>query len=547
MNKCKINYEELFEQTVKTHEDVHCDCNEIYRQMYANARPVRIDSDALLEKMVCERVESPTRIVTNPEAEYTESEKDTEWKKRKSKHKKKNSKNKAKPLRLAVGEFPKPVFADPPVRQNPKREIDLDGVVKFLKAEYSFLCIGESRTLYAFTGKYFEDITDKNKATAVLKRFLSEDINRLIRDYTEIYNQLLSDGDIWYSSMDEIKRNRDVVVFENGTYDVLKGKFYRNQFRENDYAFSIIHFNYDPDDTTNSELVDRFTNQFCNNDWERRQLLYEIVGFCLSNYENKKAFFYFLGVPDSGKSTLCRFLETAVGEDAYIAVAIKQLTSRFVSGDLVGKKICADEDVAIKTPLKSEDVSLIKKITSSDKIRTDAKYQKPGQLHPECKLVLAGNGMLTFETSEDLQPLINRMIIFPLEKAVPEERRDACIVGKLIDGRNYIISQAMAALQDLVSKDFRFTKVVQAESFVSSKNFPAGIEQFFDKCCVLDENARETTADLYEAYKDFCSAHPEYNVKAINDFSSYLGSKYYLESYSDGNKRGRKGIKLLES
>lgn len=495
----------------------------------------------------CKGVEYPKSIGTKQETEPTESERDTEWKKRKSKHKKKNSKNKAKPLRPAVGEFPRPVFVDPPVRQSQRRENDLDSVVKFLKSEYAFLCIGESRALFAFTGKCFENITDKNKATAVFKIFLSEEINRLIRDYTEIYNQLLSDGDIWYSSMDEIKRNRDVVVFENGTFDVLEGQFYQDQYWQEDFVFSIIHFNYDPDDTTNSELVDRFTNQFCNNDWERRQLLYEIVGFCLSNYENKKAFFYFLGEPDSGKSTLCKFLKIAVGSDACVSLAIKQLNGRFTASDLEGKKICMDDDLAVQTPLNSADVALIKKITSSDDIRTDAKYQKPGQLHPECKLVLAGNGMMSFDTSEDLQPLINRMIIFPLEHAIPESERDTCILGKLIDGRNYIITQAMEALQELVSKDFRFTKVVQAESFVSSKNFPSGIEEFVEECCVLDENARETTSDLYHAYREFCSTHPEYNVKAINDFSSYLGSKYHLESYSDGNKRGRKGIKLLES
>lgn len=476
-----------------------------------------------------------------------EFEKNTERKakKHKKKKKKEDSKEKTGQLRPAVGGFQRPIPVETSIRQSQKREVDLDGVVKFLKSEYAFLCIGESRALFAFTGKCFENITDKNKATAVFKIFLSEEINRLIRDYTEIYNQLLSDGDIWYSSMDEIKRNRDVVVFENGTFDVLEGQFYQDQYWEEHYVFSIIHFNYDPDDTTNCELVDRFINQFCNNDWERRKLLYEIVGFCLSNYENKKAFFYFLGEPDSGKSTLCKFLKIAVGSDACVSLAIKQLNDRFTVSDLEGKKICVDDDLAIKTPLNSAEVALIKKITSSDDLRKDAKYQKPGQLHPECKLVLAGNEMMSFYTSENLQSLINRMIIFPLEHAIPENERDTCILDKLIDGRNYIISQAMAALQDLVSKDFRFTKVVQAESFVSSKNFSSGIEEFVEECCVLDENARETTSDLYHAYGKFCDTHPEFNMKAINGFSGYLSEKFGLKPYSDGQSRGKMGIRLL--
>lgn len=342
---------------------------------------------------------------------------------KKPKHKKKKEKKKDdsrhinKDKRSPIGPCDIP-YAQVPMsgvpRRREKRELDIDSVVKTLKKQHSFICIA-GRKLYAFTGRYYEDITDKNNATAVFKDFLSEETNRLIRDYTEIQNQLLSDNDIWYNSMEEIRRDRYVVVFWNGTYDIREQKFYEDRFSKDDYVFSILRFAYQEGDVRGKEFIDDFIDTFCNGDPMRKRLFKEIVGFCISNFENKKACFYFLGVPNSGKSSVCRFLETAVGSDAYISVAVKQLNSRFVSGDLEGIKICADEDVAIRTPLRSEDVSLIKKITSSDKIRTDAKYQKPGQLHPECKLVWAGNGMMTFETSEDLQPLIDRMIIFPLD------------------------------------------------------------------------------------------------------------------------------------
>lgn len=457
-----MNYQRMYDQVVGAHKNIDCGGQELYRHLYENFCPVRVNTDELYEKNVCERPESPKYLGTKQKTESTEIKKDGERKAKKVKKERKQDvlEKRGRQFKPAVGEFQRPIPVETPIRQSQKREIDLDGVVKFLKSEYTFLCIGESRELFTFTGKCFENITDKNKATAVFKTFLSEEVNRLIRDYTEVYNQLLSDGDIWYSSIDEIKRNRDVVVFENGTFDVLEGQFYRDQYWKEDFVFSIIHFNYDPKDLTNWEPVDRFINQFCNNDCKRRKLLYEIVGFCLSNYENKKAFFYFLGEPDSGKSTLCKFLKIAVGSDACISLAIKQLNDRFTVSDLEGKKICVDEDIATKTPLNSTEVALIKKISSSDDLRKDAKYQKPGQLHPECKLVLAGNEMMSFGTNENLQSLINRMIIFPLEHAIPENKRDTRILDKLIDRHNYIITQAMAALQDLVSKDFRFTKVV---------------------------------------------------------------------------------------
>lgn len=431
------------------------------------------------------------------------------------------------------------------VRRSEKRELDIDTVVKTLKEEHTFICIA-GRKLFAFTGKIFEDITDKNHAAAIFKEFLSEGTNRLIRDYTEIYNQLLSDKDIWYSSMDEIRRNRDTIVFDNGTYEVLTEKFYEGRFWEEDYVFSMIRFAYDPGDTRGKEDVDQFMDTFCGGDPRRRRSFKEIVGYCLSNYDNKKAIFYFLGVPNSGKSSVCRFLEIAVGSDAYISVAVKQLNSRFVSGDLEGIKVCADEDVAIRTPLRSDDVSMIKKISSSDKIRTDAKYQRPGQLHPECRLVWAGNGMLTFETSEDLQPLIDRMIIFPLDRAIPEEQRDPNIVDKLIVGRNYMISESLKALHDLVERDFQFTKVVQTEEYFTARNLASGIEAFVEDCCILDKDSRESSSTLYGAYIRFCEDNPGYKSKSINQFSSYIEDKYGLQPFNDGRIRGKRGIRLCD-
>lgn len=471
----------------------------------------------------------------------------TDRPKKKKKKEKKREDTRHIDRRSAIGprDLSMSVMGGTPMRRSEKRELDIDSVVKTLKEEHTFICIA-GRKLFAFTGKIFEDITDKNHAAAIFKEFLSEETNRLIRDYTEIYNQLLSDKDIWYNSMEEIRKNRDVIVFESGTYAVNEQIFYENKFWEEDHVFFMIRLAYDPEDTSGKEDVDQFMDTFCGGDPRRKRLFKEIVSYCLSNYDNKKAIFYFLGVPNSGKSSVCRFLEIAVGSDAYISVAVKQLNSRFVSGDLEGIKVCADEDVAIRTPLRSDDVSMIKKISSSDKIRTDAKYQRPGQLHPECRLVWAGNGMLTFETSEDLQPLIDRMIIFPLDRAIPEERRDPNIVDKLIVGRNYMISESLKALHDLVERDFQFTKVVQTEEYFTARNLASGIEAFVEDCCILDKDSRESSSTLYGAYIRFCEDNPGYKSKSINQFSSYIEDKYGLQPFNDGRIRGKRGIRLCD-
>lgn len=433
-----------------------------------------------------------------------------------------------------------------PAKRSEKKVDDIDEAVKFIKSNYNILVVA-GKHIFVFNGKYYEDITDRTVAVRFLKAALNESSNRSFRDYTEIYKQLLSEPKLSCDSWDSITRNRDVIVFQNGTYDVRTGILHVNEFFPDDYVFSICRFEYNPDEVRQSEIVDHFVDYFTNSQPDREDLLYEILGYCLSNYENKKAGFYFDGVPDAGKSSLCRFIETAVGEDAYISIAIKELSSRFASGDLFGAKVVADEDVAVDKALRSEDISLIKKITSSDKIRTEAKFKNAEQLRPDCKLIWAGNGMPKFSTSEDLEAFFNRLVVFPLERAVPVEERDPDIVSKLVSERNYIIHRALQGLRRLVNNDFQFTKVVDAKEYISSENFENGVEAFVEESCILREDLWCETSVLHEAYRAFCMSNPRFEELSINPFSAYILKKYGLKRQRSSQRRGLSGICLLSS
>lgn len=423
------------------------------------------------------------------------------------------------------------------------RKNDIDFLVKYIKNNLHLICICSKR-LYVFNGKIFIDISDKKQAIAYFKKFLAEEINHLFRDYSEIYNQLLSEADINVNSIVELPVNRDVIVFQNGTYDVKEQKFYKNQFWAEDYIFSILATDYDENDYSGKDIIDCFLDGFCAGKADRKKLFCEILGFCLSNYENKKACFYFIGVPDAGKSTVCRFIEQVIGDNLYMACPIKDLNGKYVTGGLFGIKVCADEDVAINKPLKSEDIALIKKITSSDKILTRQIYKESVSLRPECKLVWAGNGMVKFATSEDLQPLINRMVIFPLDVPVPEEQRDPDILSKLLAGRNYMITLSLNALHDLVQNRFSFSEVVDTKNYFDSKIHINGIEEFIKYECVLEADGIVCTTELYGEYKGFCNNYG-YTALALNQFIPYLIDKYKMKRHNDGKKRKIQGIRLL--
>ena len=251
-------------------------------------------------------------------------------------------------------------------------------------------------------------------------------------------------------------------------------------------------------------------------------------------------------MPNAGKSVLCKFIELAVGRELYISIPIKELTAQFNTGELVGKKVCADEDVAIKAPLTTKDLSMIKKISSSDTIQTNSKYKQQSYIRPNCKLLWAGNGMFTFSTNEDLEPFAERLVIFPLEHSIPREERDPNIIDKLVEERNYIIRRALSALSDLAENQFQFSLVVDSHDYISSKSVVDGIALFVEECCILDKNQVSTSVELYGAYEVFCSKYNGYQQVGQNIFSQRLKEKFSLESNRSAKERKIVGISLKQ-
>ena len=425
------------------------------------------------------------------------------------------------------------------------REKDIENAINYLLKHYHFVNVA-SKKLLVFNGRWYEELVKGTPGWTVLKDCLREYGSRAMSRYNEIYNQLLTDKSIWIDHIEKLPTNKNKIVFANGTYDILEAVLHRDFYPE-DYALSCNYITYEPDAALQkTSVTKRFVDFFCNGDARKEQLLFEILGFCMSAYENQKACFFFLGVPNAGKSVLCNFVRLVVGADAYISIPIKDLDEKFNTGELVNKKVCADEDVAIMAPLTTNDLSMIKKISSSDMIQTNGKYQQLGYIRPTCRLLWAANGFFKFATHEDLTPFAERLVIFPLENAIPEEERDPDIIDKLMEERNYIIYRALLALRDLVQNNFRFTKVVDAWDYIAPTGFVDGIPMFIDQCCKLDPDISIASSSLYEAYKQFCLDHSEYRCIAQNSFSSRVMELYNVTRDRNSSTRFLKGICLKE-
>ena len=129
---------------------------------------------------------------------------------------------------------------------------------------------------------------------------------------------------------------------------------------------------------------------------------------------------------------------------------------------------------------------------------------------------------------------------------IPKDERDPDILSRLLAGRNYMIKLALEALHNLVEKRFCFSEVVDAEDYFNPRIFHNGVEEFVESECQLESDAVAYTQELYAKYHQFCKRNSEYKALSTNQLIPYLKGKYGVKKYTNGSKRGVRGIRLLD-
>ena len=110
-----------------------------------------------------------------------------------------------------------------------------------------------------------------------------------------------------------------------------------------------------------------------------------------------------------------------------------------------------------------------------------------------------------------------------------------------------MITLALEALHDLVENRFCFSEVVDTEAYFNPRIFLNGVEEFVGSECQIESDAVAYTQELYGKYHQFCKRNGEYKALSINQLIPYLKEKYALERYTNGTKRGVRGIRLLDT
>lgn len=284
-----------------------------------------------------------------------------------------------------------------------------------------------------------------------------------------------------------------------------------------------------------------------------RQLLLEILGTLLSNYRPKNIFI-FCGASNSGKSVIVDFLRWIIGVPAITQIAhLRDFSSRWTIGNLKGKKLlicteCSDESIG------PDACAVIKTITGEPTLTGEQKHKDATTFTNTTRLLLVSNHLVRLDRVD--AGFANRLVTLPFPCSIPFEQQDPDLLQHLLEEKGAIFNMAMQTLNELVSRNFEYTKANPAyleqigdQKLYIAENFDTGVKQFVEDCCTLEADAYLTSSTLYKSYREFAETQhlPFYTksdvfCKALHRLFPALVSK---KKYVSGKQtRGVEGISL---
>jgi putative DNA primase/helicase len=297
-----------------------------------------------------------------------------------------------------------------------------------------------------------------------------------------------------------IDNQRDYINLENGLFNIETYKL-EPHLREA-YMTSQLPFGYDED--ADCPHFRRFLSEALVKsdgmmDFDLQMLLIEGMGYSLTANTDYRVSFWLVGASGTGKSVLLNVIQKLAGS-SHAAIDLDELSnSSYQLADIAGKRLVTFTEPKANSVLADNHY---KRIVSQDTIMARQIFGKPFRFVPICKMWGAMNH--TPRVIDRSDAVFNRVLIIPMNNAMPEDKKDLRLGEKLESELAGIFNMALIGLKRLRRAN-GFTKAEQSEQARQEYKTENDIEAaFIDERCVRDENSKISAQTLYDEYKAWC-------------------------------------------
>ena len=285
---------------------------------------------------------------------------------------------------------------------------------------------------YIYNGKYYRKVTDSME----LERIIHTDYNSNIKDQKRKEIVKFIKLKSWIPSS-ELDKNWSEIVCKNGILNLTTMEL--KPHTPLSYNTVYIDYNY-IQDAPYSHIIDGFFNQISSREADKKQLLYEIIGYCLIRKNIFEKFFICYGEGSTGKSTYLKMIKNLIGARNSSFISLSNLEETYMPAQLFGKLVNIGDDIAYKG-LKETDV--LKKLVTGETFAAQQKFKEPLVFANFAKLIFTTNKLP--EVYDRSSGFYRRVLIIDINNKI--ENPDPFFLDRLTEqDYEYLLSKSIEAL-----------------------------------------------------------------------------------------------------
>lgn len=426
-----------------------------------------------------------------------------------------------------------------------------DGLVSMKKLFKYFInlrkiyCCNNNLYFYNEELGYLQRIPEGEEALYIRKN-IDFDIgcNLSSRHVEELIRRLKSEPEI-NIKYEEFNSNPYLINCKNGVVDVVNNKLFHHDVN---YKFTYcIDANYSESEIKYGKETTKFFKTSLENNEDKIRLLLEVIGYLISDFNNAKKAFIFLGKPHSGKSLLTKIISNLIGCENVSNIPFHKLGERFSIGELSNHKLNINAELD-SSPISK--ISNFKAIVGNDFLSGEFKGKPLFSFKSKTKLLFCGNYMPEVKDIESTQAFTDRLIFLIFNRSTPKEELDYELEEKLMNEIDLLFTESIFALKNLINNNFKFTIPNDSMAYLKEyTNRQNHISEFISECCYLSDQHRVYTKDLYKWYLNFCEENciNSYNFNKFNAYIANCDGIIRARFRCNGsNKRGFEGIGIKD-
>ena len=372
---------------------------------------------------------------------------------------------------------------------------DVHGMVKYILDTFNHISLRDSRFMYIFNGKHWDDFYEDDIITFMMSKFNPAVTSATIEEVLyQVKRKNVVPPEFFTSAASHM------FNMQNGVYNMDDNCVHPHS-RESRFQ-SVLPFSYDINATC--PVFDKFLHDIMKGDAECIQLLLEYMGYCLSGDAPiyQKAIL-FIGNGSNGKSTFLNILTALIGSNNVSSVKLDKIGDETSNISLMGKLVNIADEAGTRS---LRDTESFKNAVSGGVIVGRKLYKDKVSFIPRAKFLISCNTMPT--TYDSSHGFFRRMLIVPFNLLIDEKNKDLHIESKMRGELSGIFNRCVVAYRNLIARGrFNEPRAATAEKnrYMNESNLAlTWFNENYEVALDADEKMWQTKVSIYQEYTSAC-------------------------------------------